>query len=79
MDATYSLRSEKNLGQQYGLPNTILTSCYYKKNLSNSDVCILLWKYFWKQIYSYSFHIYKLNNLKVIDDLYSQGLTQTLS
>jgi hypothetical protein len=26
-----------------------------------------------------SFHIYKLNNLKVIDDLYSQCLTQALS
>jgi hypothetical protein len=50
-----------------------------QKYLSNSDVYILLWKYFSRQIYSYSFHIYKLNNLKVIDDLYSQYLTQTLS
>jgi hypothetical protein len=34
---------------------------------------------FHDKIYSYSFHIWKLNNLKVIDDLYSQCLTQTLS
>jgi len=36
-------------------------------------------KLFSRQIYSYNFHISKLNNLKVIDDLYSQCLTQTLS
>ena len=36
-------------------------------------------KVFSRQIYSYNFHICKLNNLKVIDDLYSQCLTQTLS
>jgi hypothetical protein len=65
--------------QRHGLQNTTLTSCCYKKYLSNSDVYILLWKYFSRQIYSYSFHICKLNNLKVIDDLYSQCLTQTLS
>jgi hypothetical protein len=29
--------------------------------------------------YSYNFYICKLNHLKVIDDLYSQCLTQTLS
>jgi len=34
--------------------------------------------FFSKQIYSYNFHICKLNNLKVIDDLYSQYLTQIL-
>jgi len=38
-----------------------------------------LWKYFSRQIYSYNFYICKLNNLKVIDDLYFQSLTQTLS
>jgi hypothetical protein len=32
-----------------------------------------------KVIYVYNFYICKLNNLKVIDDLYSQCLTQTLS
>ena len=26
---------------------------------------------FSRQIYSYNFYIYKLNNLKIIDDLYS--------
>ena len=36
-------------------------------------------KVFSRQIYSYGFHISKLNNLKVIHDLYSQCLTQTLS
>ena len=36
-------------------------------------------KVFSRQIYSYNFHIYKLNNLKVIDDLYSQCLTQSMS
>jgi hypothetical protein len=38
-----------------------------------------LWKYFLRQIYSYNFYIYKLNNLKVIDDLYSQCLTKISS
>jgi hypothetical protein len=38
-------------------------------------IYILLWKYFTRQIYSCSFHISKLNNLKVIHDLYSQCLT----
>ena len=32
-----------------------------------------------RQIYSYNFHFFKLNNLKVIHDLYSQCLTQILS
>jgi hypothetical protein len=36
-------------------------------------------KVFLRQIYLYNFYICKLNNLKVIDDLYSQCLTQTLS
>ena len=40
---------------------------------------ILLGKYFPRQIYSYDFCILKLNNLKVIHDLYFQCLTQTLS
>ena len=34
-------------------------------------------KCFLKQIYSYGFHFFKLNNLKVIYDLYFQCLTQT--
>ena len=38
----------------------------------------ILWKNFSRQIYSYSFCILKLNSLKVIHDLYSQCLTQTL-
>ena len=38
-----------------------------------------LWKCFLRQIYSFIFHIFKLNNLKIIHDLYSQCLTQTLS
>ena len=49
------------------------------KKLLKSDICIFLWKYFSRQIYSYNFYIFKLNNLKVIHDLYSQGLTWTLS
>ena len=36
-------------------------------------------KIFLRQIYSYNFYIFKLNNLRVIYDLYSQDLTQTLS
>ena len=36
-------------------------------------------KIFSRQIYSYNFHICKLNNLKIIDDLYSQCLTKILS
>jgi hypothetical protein len=40
---------------------------------------MFLWKYFARQIYSYSFLISKLNDLKVIHDLYSQCLTQILS
>ena len=38
----------------------------------------ILWKYFSRQIYSYNFCILKLNNLKIIHDLCSQYLTQTL-
>jgi hypothetical protein len=30
-------------------------------------------------MYLYDYYIFKLNNLKVIHDLYSQCLTQTLS
>jgi hypothetical protein len=40
---------------------------------------MLLSKYIARQIYSCSFHISKLNDLKVIRDLYFQCLTQTLS
>ena len=36
-------------------------------------------KELFKKIYSYGFHFFKLNNLKVIQNLYSQCLTQTLS
>ena len=36
-------------------------------------------KIFLRQVYSYDFYILKLNNLKVIHDLYSQCLTQILS
>jgi hypothetical protein len=36
-------------------------------------------KVFFKTNLLYNFHICKLNNLKVIDNLYSQCLTQTLS
>jgi hypothetical protein len=39
---------------------------------------VTLWKYFSRQIYSYNFHICKLNSLKVIDDLYSQYLNNVL-
>ena len=35
--------------------------------------------FFSRQIYLYDFYIFKLNNLKVIHDLYSQCLTQALS
>ena len=36
-------------------------------------------KVFSRQIYSYGFHISKLNKLKGINDLYFQCLTQILS
>jgi hypothetical protein len=77
----YSLRFHirSHLGQRHDHQSTTLTSLFYK-NL------------YWKVIYVYSyesnfqdksiymiFHIFKLNNLKVIHDLYSQCLTQTLS
>jgi hypothetical protein len=77
----YSLRIgfRSRLEQRHGLQNTTLISCFYKKYLWKSDICILLWKYFSRQIYSYNFYICKLNNLKVIDDLYFQCLTQILS
>jgi hypothetical protein len=42
------------------------------------NICILLWKYFAKQIYSCGSHISKLNELRVVNDLYSQFLTQTM-
>jgi hypothetical protein len=77
----YSLRFpiRSRLGQRHGHQSTTLTYLFYK-NL------------YWKVIYVYSyesnfqdksiymiFHIFKLNYLKVIHDLYSQCLTQTLS
>jgi hypothetical protein len=49
------------------------------KYLSKFERCIVLQKYFAKQIYSYSFHISKLNNLKVLYDLCFQYLTKILS
>ena len=36
-------------------------------------------KVFFKTNLFYNFHIYKINNLKAIDDLYSQCLTQNKS
>ena len=36
-------------------------------------------KVFLRKIYSYNFHFFKFNNLKVIHDLYSQCLAQILS
>ena len=42
-------------------------------------IYIFLWKCFLKQIYSYGFHFFKINNLKAIHDLYSQYLIQILS
>ena len=36
-------------------------------------------KVFLRQIYLYNFYFFKLNNLKVIYDLYYQCLTQILS
>jgi len=65
--------------QRHGLRSVILISYFYKKYLLKSDVCIFLWKYFSTQIYSYDFHIFKHNNLKVIHDLYSQCLILALS
>jgi hypothetical protein len=40
----YSLRTRKGsrLGQRHGLQNTTLTTCFYKKYLLKSDICILL-------------------------------------
>jgi hypothetical protein len=42
---TYFLRIgfRSRLGQRYGLQNTTLTSCFYKKYLWKSDICILLY------------------------------------
>jgi hypothetical protein len=60
----------------------------YTAKYNSSSIITGLYKYstqyltmkvFLRQIYSYSFHICKLNNLKFIDDLNSQCLTQTLS
>jgi hypothetical protein len=47
--------------------------------LLKTNMCIFLWKYFARQIYSCSFHISKLNDLRVIHDLYSQCFTQIMS
>jgi hypothetical protein len=67
------------LGQWHVLKNTTLTSYFYKKYLLKTNICsIFLWKYFARQSYSCSFHISKLNDLKVTNDLYSQCLTKTL-
>jgi hypothetical protein len=66
------------LGQRHGLQSTTLTSLFYK-NIYWKVIYVYDWKYFSRQIYWYNLHISKLNGLKVIHDLYSQCLTQTLS
>ena len=55
-----------------------LTSYFYKKFIKKWYKYIFI-KVFSRQIYSYGFHIFKLNDLKVIHNLYCQCLTQTLS
>jgi len=79
-DVVYSLhtRKESRFGQRHGLQSLTMTSYFYK-NIYHQVIYLYLWKYFLRQIYSYDFCILKLNNLKVIHDLYSQCLTQTLS
>jgi len=49
------------------------------KVFMKNDIGIPVRKYFLRQIYSYNFHICKLNNLKVIHDLYFQCLIQMTS
>jgi len=65
----YSLYTykENRLRQRNNVQSLTLTSCFYKKKLSKNSIRIFL---FSRQIYSYDFHILKLNNLKIIYDLY---------
>jgi hypothetical protein len=85
----FGIRSR--LGQRHGHQNTtwllICIKIYirklymyiFMKVILKANICIFLWKQFWKQIYLYDFHISKLNDLKVIHNLYFQCLTQTFS
>jgi hypothetical protein len=63
----YSLRIgfRCRLGQRHGLQNTWYMYTFMKV-------------FFKTNLFSYNFHICKLNNLKIIYDLYYQSLTQTL-
>jgi hypothetical protein len=62
-----------------GHQSTTLTSLFYK-NLYWKVIYVYPYESkFSRQIYLYDFHIFKLNDLKVIHDLYSQCLTQSLS
>jgi hypothetical protein len=73
------LGKRSRFGHRHGLQSITLTSYFYKNIYWRVIYVYFLWKYFSRQIYSYGFHIFKLNTLKVIHDLYSQCLTQTLS
>jgi len=77
----YSFRigKESRLGQRHGLQNTTLTS-YFFKNIYKKVIYINFYEnIFQDKSIHIIFYICKLNNLKVIDDLYSQCLIQTLS
>ena len=81
MHQIYSLRAGKKsrLGQRHGLQNITLTPYYYK-NIYRKMRYVYFYEYiFQDKPIHIIFHICKLNNLKVIDDLYSQCLTQNMS
>ena len=63
---TSSIPIESCLGQRHDLQSLTLISFFLLKYLSKTGIYIFSWKYFSRQIYSYGFHIFKLNNLKVI-------------
>jgi hypothetical protein len=77
---TYSLwfPIRSRLGQRHGHQSTTLTSLFYK-NIIEKLYMYILTKVIFKTKLLYDFHIFKLNDLKVVLVLYSQCLTKTLS
>jgi uncharacterized protein YbbC (DUF1343 family) len=76
----YSLRFHirSHLEQRHGHQSTTFTSLFYKNFVGKLYMYILM-KVFFQDKSIYMIFIFKLNNLKVVHDLYSQCLTQTLS
>jgi hypothetical protein len=64
----YSLRVDNTcrFGQEHGLQKVTLTTIFYYNIYRNINKYIILLKYFLRLIYTYDFHIFKINILEII-------------